>query len=118
MSYLIIDPDGYIGDPVFDVSRFIMLEFEDDLTGGKDDSILDLIDKLEKRLHIPLNILIKCLFIDNVLWLCSDLERGETLGESQFTPFFIELTLGLVSLLPAPLEKPSSKHNRYNRNAN
>jgi streptomycin 6-kinase len=83
-DYLIIDPDGYIGDPVFDVSRFIMLEFEDDLTGGKDDSILDLIDKLEKRLHIPLNILIKCLFIDNVLWLCSDLESGETLGESQF----------------------------------
>jgi len=83
-DYLIIDPDGYIGDPVFDVSRFIMLEFEDQLTGGKDDSILDLIDKLEKRIQIPLNIMIECLFIDNVLWLCSDLERGETLVESQF----------------------------------
>lgn len=83
-DYLIIDPDGYIGDPVFDVSRFIMLEFEDQLTGGKDDSILDLIDKLGKRLQIPLNNLIECLFIDNVLWLCTDLERGETLGESQF----------------------------------
>lgn len=82
--YLIIDPDEYIGDPVFDVSRFIMLEIDDDLTGGKDDSILDLIEKLEERLHIPKDILIQCLFIDNVLWLCSNLERGERLGESQF----------------------------------
>lgn len=83
-NYLIIDSDGYIGDPVFDVSRFIMLEFKDDLTGGKDGAILDLIAKLEERLHIPSKILIQCLFVENVVWLCSDLERGETLGESQF----------------------------------
>jgi len=83
-DYLIIDADGYVGDPVFDVSRFIMLEFGDDLTGEKDVEIFNLVEKLEERLHIPADILIKCLFLDNVLWLCSDLERGETLEESQF----------------------------------
>lgn len=83
-NYLIIDPIGYIGDPVFDVSKFIMLEFEDDLTGGKDREILHFVAKLENRLHIPSNILIQCLFMDNVAWLGSDLENGETFDESQF----------------------------------
>lgn len=83
-KYIAIDADGYIGDPVFDTSRFIMLEFGDDLTGEKEESIIKLIEKLGKRLDIPSVILIQCLFLDNVLWLCSDLERGESLEESQF----------------------------------
>lgn len=83
-NYLVIDPKGYIGDPVFDVSRFIMLEFDDNLTGVKESAIRDLIFQLEERLHIPSDVLIQSLFVDNLVWLGDDLERGETLDESQF----------------------------------
>jgi len=96
-KYMIIDADGTVGDPVFDVSRFIMLEFGDNLTGGKDEAIKELAANLSKCLKIPDEILIQCLFIDNVLWLCSDLESGETLVESQFIINNIDAAAKLVS---------------------
>lgn len=98
-KYLIIDADGTVGDPVFDASRFIMLEFGDNLTGGKDEAIKELVTKLSKCLNIPDEILLQCLFIDNILWLCSDLESGETIEESQFIINNIAAAANLVSYM-------------------
>jgi streptomycin 6-kinase len=83
-NYLIIDPIGYIGDPVFDVSRFIMLEFDDNLTSAPECEILEFISKVADRLHMASSLLIQCLFVDNVTWLSSDLQHGESLDDSQF----------------------------------
>lgn len=96
-KYSIIDANGAIGDPVFEVSRFIMLEFADNLTGGKDDAIKELVNKLSMCLNIPEEILMQCLFIENILWLCSDLENGETLDESQFIIDNIAVVAKLVN---------------------
>jgi streptomycin 6-kinase len=96
-KYVIIDANGTVGDPVFEVSRFIMLEFGDNLTGGKEEVIMELVTKLSKCLNIPDEILIQCLFVDNVLWLCSDLESGEALDESQFIINNILVVANLIS---------------------
>ncbi len=96
-KYSIIDANGAIGDPVFEVSRFIMLEFADNLTDGKDNAIKELVNKLSMCLNIPEEILLQCLFIDNILWLCSDLENGETLDESQLIIDNIAVVAKLVN---------------------
>ncbi len=55
-SYTVIDPKGVIGDPVFDLSRFILDEFRDDL--------------------------LRCLYIETVIWLFrEELANGESLEE-------------------------------------
>ena len=42
-GYTVIDPKGVIGDPVFDLSRFILDEFRDDLTSEPKDVIIDFV---------------------------------------------------------------------------
>jgi streptomycin 6-kinase len=50
-EYIIIDPKGVIGDPVFDVPRFILNEFGDEITTELYKKINDIICILEKKLH-------------------------------------------------------------------
>lgn len=81
-SYTVIDPKGVIGDPIFDLSRFILDEFRDDLTSEPKDVIIDFIQKLGDSVGIPCEILLRCLYIETVVWLFrEELANGESLEE-------------------------------------
>lgn len=83
-SYTVIDPKGVIGDPVFDLSRFILDEFRDDLTSEPKDVIIDFVQKLGDSVGIPCAILLRCLYIETVIWLFrEELANGESLEECQ-----------------------------------
>jgi streptomycin 6-kinase len=81
-GYTVIDPKGVIGDPVFDLSRFILDEFRDDLTSEPKDVVIDFVQKLGDRVGIPCEILLGCLYIETVIWLFrEELANGESLEE-------------------------------------
>lgn len=83
-GYTVIDPKGVIGDPVFDLSRFILDEFRDDLTSESRDAVIDFVQKLGDGAGIPCGTLLRCLFIETVIWLFrEELANGETLEECQ-----------------------------------
>ncbi len=81
-SYTVIDPKGVIGDPVFDLSRFILDEFRDDLSTEPRDVIFDFVQKLGDSVGIPCEVLLRCLYIETVIWLFrEELANGESLEE-------------------------------------
>ena len=81
-GYTVIDPKGVIGDPVFDLSRFILDEFRDDLTSEPKKVVIDFVQKLGDSVGIPCEILLRCLYIETVIWLFrEELANGESLEE-------------------------------------
>ena len=81
-SYTVIDPKGVIGDPVFDLSRFILDEFRDDLTSEPRDVVINFVQKLGDGVGIPCETLLRCLYIETVIWLFrEELANGESLEE-------------------------------------
>jgi len=77
-GYIIIDPKGVVGDPVFDVPRFILNEFDDEITTELYKKINDIICTLEKNLHIPNDILRQCLYVETAMAVCWNIESGST----------------------------------------
>ncbi len=81
-DYTVIDPKGVTGDPVFDLSRFILDEFRDDLTSEPEDAIIDFVQKLGGSVGIPWETLLRCLYIETVIWLFrEELAEGKSLEE-------------------------------------
>ncbi|SDX03804.1 aminoglycoside phosphotransferase family protein [Paenibacillus sp. CF384] len=79
--YQIIDPKGVIGDPVFDVPRFILNEFDDDFSQKGYAKINEIIVVLEKKLGIPSAIIKQCLFVETAMGSCWCVEDGATAEE-------------------------------------
>ncbi len=80
----VIDPKGVIGDPVFDLSRFILDEFRDDLTSEPKDVIIHFVQKLGDSAGIPCEVLLRYLYIETVIWLFrEELDEGESLEECE-----------------------------------
>lgn len=76
--YIIIDPKGIVGDPVYDVSRFIAFEFWCNLTSEPSGNVVDFVKLLSGKLGIPAEILFKCLYAETVIWLSrEELARGK-----------------------------------------
>lgn len=75
-EYVIIDPKGVIGDPVFDVPRFILNEFDDEITMELFDRINYIIGTLANNLHIPSYIIKQCLFVETAMGVCWSVEDG------------------------------------------
>ncbi|MDF2538535.1 MAG: aminoglycoside resistance protein [Herbinix sp.] len=75
-TYTIIDPKGVIGDPIFDVPRFILNEYEDEITEGFYHKINHIIHFLESMLPIPDQVIRQCLFIETAMALCWEVEDG------------------------------------------
>jgi streptomycin 6-kinase len=69
-SYTIIDPKGVIGDPVFELSRFILNEFDDEVTPTLQSKVSYIITTLAARLHIPSHILKQCLYVEMTMAVC------------------------------------------------
>ena len=83
-GYTVIDPKGVAGDPVFDLSRFILDEFRDDLVSEPKEIIIDFVKKLGDSVGIPCETLLRCLYIETVIWLFrEELASGESLEECE-----------------------------------
>ena len=71
-KYVIIDPQGLLGDPVFDIPRYILTEYYDickikDLTYEQRFNRIDgIIEYLESSLNIPAKIIRQCFYIETV----------------------------------------------------
>ncbi|WP_233711276.1 aminoglycoside phosphotransferase family protein [Lederbergia citrisecunda] len=77
-EYRIIDPKGVVGDPIFDVPRFILNEFGDEITPELYEKINYIINVLEKSLDIPNKIIRECLFVETAMGICWQVEDGST----------------------------------------
>ena len=75
--YMIIDPKGVVGDPIFDVPRFILNEFGDDIDDELFDKINYIIAAFEKALEIPNLVIRQCLYIETVMAECWSVESGD-----------------------------------------
>ena len=96
-GYTVIDPKGVIGDPIFDLSRFILDEFRDDLTSEPTDVIIDFVQKLGDSVGIPCEILLRCLYIETVIWLFrEELAEGESLEECEQLITNMKVAYGFV----------------------
>lgn len=83
-EYKVIDPKGVVGDPVFDLSRFILDEFRDDLTSEPKSAVVDFVQAVGGSVNIPCNTLLQCLFIETVIWLFrEELSQGASLQECE-----------------------------------
>ena len=96
-GYTVIDPKGVIGDPVFDLSRFILDEFRDDLTSEPEEVIIDFVQKLGDSVGISCEVLLCCLYIETVIWLFrEELANGESLEESRQLITNMKVAYGFV----------------------
>lgn len=77
-KYVIIDPKGVIGDPVFDLPRFILNEFEKDITAALYDKIDGIIVTLAHKLSISHSVIRKCLYVETAMGMCWCVEDGST----------------------------------------
>lgn len=80
-EYIIIDPKGVLGDPVFDVPRFILNEFEDEITPELYSKIHYIISVFEMNLNIPSDIIKQCLYVETAMGACWSVESGSTADE-------------------------------------
>ncbi|MDF2543644.1 MAG: aminoglycoside resistance protein [Herbinix sp.] len=78
-QYKIIDPKGVVGDPIFDVPRFILNENDDEISTEENyKKICCIIQYLEKSLGIPSAIIKQCYFIEMTMANCWDVESNGT----------------------------------------
>lgn len=79
-KYAIIDPQGLVGDPVFDIPRYILKEYDDskDLSIEKQACrVNQIIEYFEYSLGVPSDILRKCFYVEIVTFECWCASVGE-----------------------------------------
>lgn len=79
-KYRIIDPKGVIGDPIFDIPRFILNEFYGvDKISFEDyrKHVEEITDYFEKSLNVSTDVLKKCIFIETTMANCWNVESSE-----------------------------------------
>lgn len=91
-AYTIIDPKGVIGDPVFDIPRFILNEFGNELTPALQSKVSYIITILAEQLHIPSHALKQCLYVEMTMAVCWCAESGSDSSELAKLMEKIELT--------------------------
>ncbi len=79
--YRLIDPKGVIGDPIFDIPRFILNEFDDDDNNISYDDYSKRVEKIAAYLGDSLAVspktIKKCLFVETAMANCWCVESGE-----------------------------------------
>jgi hypothetical protein len=69
-NYAIIDPQGRVGDLVFDVPRYILIEYYNSAMEERIDKINHIIEYLRSNLNIPNEILRQCFYIETASFEC------------------------------------------------
>lgn len=81
-GYKIIDPKGVLGDPIFDIPRYVLNEFWDENDNMKVDETIDqTFSILNQRLNISKDILSKLLYIEGALAICWCIESGADMNK-------------------------------------
>jgi streptomycin 6-kinase len=86
-QYCIIDPKGVVGDCVFDIPRFVLNEFEDEM---KEDFTIKynfIIEMLSEKLHIPKTDLLKLVYVEMCMgnsW-CVESNEAPNMKDVEFT---------------------------------
>lgn len=77
-SHVIIDPKGVLGDPLFDISCFVLNEagFGGNDAAGQEKHVEYVMDYLNKHLGYDKNILAKCFFIQSAMSACWSVQDG------------------------------------------
>lgn len=79
-EYKIIDPKGVIGDPIFDIPRFVLNEFYDN-DGMSYEFYKKHVDEIMKYLNrsidVPIDVMKKCVFIETAMANCWNVESNE-----------------------------------------
>jgi streptomycin 6-kinase len=76
-GYTLIDPKGVIGDPIFDLPRFLLNEMEDEINQVLFDKINHAITVIGDKLGIPTEIIKKTFYIEMAMAECWRVEDGE-----------------------------------------
>lgn len=76
LKYIIIDPKGVIGDPIFDVPRFILNELDDEFRAEDYERISKIIEILGEKLDIPDIVARQCFYIETAMSECWNVESG------------------------------------------
>lgn len=83
-GYKIIDPKGVVGDPVFDLPRYLLNEFWDERDGSKVDVTMEKsFAFLSSKLNLSKEILSKLLYIEGAMAICWDVEDGANFREKK-----------------------------------
>ncbi len=81
-GYKIIDPKGIIGNPIFDISRYMLNEFWDNKNSIKVDEIMDTVfEVLSSSLGISRKVLSELLYIEGVMGVCWFIQSGADMKE-------------------------------------
>lgn len=81
-GYKIIDPKGVIGNPIFDIPRYILNEYWDEKDEKKvDETLQKVFNVLSSKLNVPLDILTKLVYVEGCMANCWCVESGMTLDE-------------------------------------
>lgn len=77
-GYRIIDPKGVVGDPVFEIPRFILNEFDEVINSGTYGRINTIIITLAVQLDIPETVIRECLYIETAMAECWNVESRQS----------------------------------------
>lgn len=81
-NYKIIDPKGVVGNPIFDIPRYILNEFWDEEDKENVDIIIEKIfEYLSRKLQISKEILSKLIYIEGSMAICWCVESGAVIDE-------------------------------------
>jgi streptomycin 6-kinase len=84
-KYAIIDPQGRVGDSIFDIPRYVLIEYYNMPVDERINNINHIFDFLEKDLNIPSEILRQCFYIETVSFECWWASIGDyTIGNVVF----------------------------------
>lgn len=75
--YRIIDPKGVVGDAVFDIPRFVLNEFEDELDDNFNRKFKHITKTLSEKLNIPEYDVRRLTFVEMCMGNCWCVEGGE-----------------------------------------
>lgn len=81
-DYKIIDPKGVIGNPIFDIPRYMLNEFWDEKDSSKVDETIELVFSIiSEKLNVSRAVLSKLLYIEGVMAICWCIESGANIKE-------------------------------------
>ncbi|MEO3946453.1 aminoglycoside phosphotransferase family protein [Gorillibacterium sp. CAU 1737] len=82
-EYRIIDPKGVVGDPIWDLPRFLLNELEDEPSDEVYVRMNRAISLLENRLGVPEPVLRKCLYVETAMGFSWCVEDGADADEQR-----------------------------------
>lgn len=83
-GYKIIDPKGVIGNPIFDIPRYMLNELWDEENDSMVDTTMNKVfTVISKKLDITVEVLSKLLYIEGAMGMCWNIQDGASIDEKE-----------------------------------